>query len=259
MALRLFIFLCGVVYCAGAGGASGGGGSSSADVEGSDSVVILQPPKPLRLTCNTTGAIWLKDGQKVESSPPPEEGAPRVQVFENGTLSINPSEEEDVATYKCKPASNDNTITYYKVVTLSYSKLDKSTTAIEGEHLVLTCNVEGNPTPEVTWMKGNTTLVPSDRISFKTEEDGPENTTLIVTPVNVDDRGVYMCLIDNTDGERTYNTTTSVRVKDLYAALWPFLGIVVEVVVLCTVIFCYERRRSNLECDESDGESKSGA
>ena len=29
-----------------------------------------------------------------------------------------------------------------------------------------------------------------------------------------------------------------------YAALWPFLGICAEVIILCVIIFIYERRRA---------------
>jgi len=36
------------------------------------------------------------------------------------------------------------------------------------------------------------------------------------------------------------------------AALWPFLGIVAEVVVLCTIILIYEKKRNKTELDESD-------
>lgn len=41
-------------------------------------------------------------------------------------------------------------------------------------------------------------------------------------------------------------------VSDKYAALWPFLGIVAEVIVLCTVIFIYEKKRNKAELEESD-------
>jgi len=40
------------------------------------------------------------------------------------------------------------------------------------------------------------------------------------------------------------NATVLVQVKDKYAALWPFLGICVEVAVLCTIILIYEKRRA---------------
>ena len=33
------------------------------------------------------------------------------------------------------------------------------------------------------------------------------------------------------------------RVRNRFAALWPFLGIVAEVLVLVTIIFIYEKRR----------------
>jgi hypothetical protein len=32
--------------------------------------------------------------------------------------------------------------------------------------------------------------------------------------------------------------------SDKLAALWPFLGIVAEVVILCTIIFIYEKKRN---------------
>ena len=41
-------------------------------------------------------------------------------------------------------------------------------------------------------------------------------------------------------------------ISDIYAALWPFLGIVAEVVILCLVIFIYEKKRMKAEYDESD-------
>jgi len=31
---------------------------------------------------------------------------------------------------------------------------------------------------------------------------------------------------------------------DKYAALWPFLGVCAEVVILCIIIFLYERRQA---------------
>jgi len=36
------------------------------------------------------------------------------------------------------------------------------------------------------------------------------------------------------------------------AALWPFLGICLEVIILCTVILIYEKKRNKTEMDESD-------
>jgi flagellar biosynthesis/type III secretory pathway M-ring protein FliF/YscJ len=40
---------------------------------------------------------------------------------------------------------------------------------------------------------------------------------------------------------------------DKLAALWPFLGIVAEVIVLCIIIFIYEKKRSREMEDEADG------
>jgi hypothetical protein len=44
-------------------------------------------------------------------------------------------------------------------------------------------------------------------------------------------------------------------ISDKLAALWPFLGIVAEVIVLCVIILVYEKRRSKKleEEDAADG------
>lgn len=39
---------------------------------------------------------------------------------------------------------------------------------------------------------------------------------------------------------------------DKMAALWPFLGICAEVVILCLIIFIYEKKRNKAEFEESD-------
>lgn len=44
--------------------------------------------------------------------------------------------------------------------------------------------------------------------------------------------------------------------SDIYAALWPFLGIVAEVVILCTIIYIHERRRIRKNIEEADIDNK---
>lgn len=46
--------------------------------------------------------------------------------------------------------------------------------------------------------------------------------------------------------------TNPTLASDIYAALWPFLGIVVEVLLLGIIIFIFEKRRAKAEFEESD-------
>lgn len=77
---------------------------------------------------------------------------------------------------------------------------------------------------------------------------------LQIDEVTMEDRNMYTCGASNIASKFTNATesTTFVRVKDKLAALWPFLGICAEVVVLCTIILIYEKKRNKTELDESD-------
>ena len=48
-------------------------------------------------------------------------------------------------------------------------------------------------------------------------------------------------------------TDSSTRASsDKYAALWPFIGIVAEVILLTAIIYIYEKKKSKPDMDDSD-------
>ncbi|XP_063626435.1 uncharacterized protein LOC134798035 [Cydia splendana] len=80
---------------------------------------------------------------------------------------------------------------------------------------------------------------------------------LVIESAQRSDAGAYACIPDFSEtGNQTQSphlpAVTVLRVKDMYAALWPFLGICAEVLILCAIILVYEKRRTKPELDDSD-------
>jgi len=70
--------------------------------------------------------------------------------------------------------------------------------------------------------------------------------------VQMSDRANYTCTVSV--GKETAMRGILLRVKGKFAALWPFLGICAEVIILCVGIFIYERRTKarNNDVDEEE-------
>lgn len=186
---------------------------------------------------------WFREGERIIDAEDKY-----VTNSENGTLTISKPMPEDAGEYECV-VNLENGEGFNKTVNL-YSipyviHFPQSRNLVQGDPLELNCNVEGNPPPVLTWMKDGVVMSEGDyegRLSFKTNEGGVANGTLRLEELDFEDRAEYTCKATNDYGDS--NSTVLVRVKDKLAALWPFIGICIEVAILVIIIFIYERRRA---------------
>ncbi|NXK56062.1 BASI protein, partial [Chauna torquata] len=121
----------------------------------------------------------------------------------------------------------------------------KSEHGNEGDTGVLTCkNPSFPPVSSWIWYKNGQEV--SDAIvnasgRYIIKSNG-NKTELRIFKLNIEeDTGDYHCNATNSVGHGS--ATVNLRVRSRLAALWPFLGIVAEVLVLVTIIFIYEKRR----------------
>lgn len=140
--------------------------------------------------------------------------------------------------------------------------IEKNTVAVEGEKLALHCESKSPgkfyKDVKIEWRReGNIIGTESNwtsRIRYEADHD-INGAVLVIEKPEMKDAGSWSCVasytkdFNNTDIEIA---TTTLRVKDKLAALWPFLGICAEVLVLCAIILIYEKKRNKSELDESD-------
>lgn len=240
-------------FCLGAGGSVGGSSSSGVDAGSlteTESTRLLKEGSPLLLTCdyNATNlqSTWKKNGTEIMDDK-------HYKVFPNTSMLITSQTRADLGEYSCSFAGQEEPKFFYIVELFLHKHLAKSTTVLENDKLKLTCEVEGSPIPNVQWLKDGELLENAEnstRMVFTENAHSVPNASVLIKPILKSDFGNYMCLISQFGLQ--LNTTSEVRVKDIYAALWPFLGIVAEVTLLCAIIFIYERRRIKPNLDRGD-------
>ncbi|XP_043078976.1 basigin isoform X2 [Puntigrus tetrazona] len=218
------------------------------------------------LTCNLTntdftikGYYWTHNGKIIDKSKSSvgkayiEHEIAKIDYHSSGLYScVFQTEPEVNATIEVKVTPH--------VVAYKHSE-----NANEKDKAVLICVSHGYPLPtDWEWYKLSETdaakKIPivngtDDKYEIK---NTPNKTTLYVKNLEIDkDMGIYLCMGTNDIGSG--DDKIQLRVRSQLAALWPFLGIVAEVIILITVIFIYEKRRKPDEINDGAAPLKSNA
>lgn len=213
---------------------------------------------------NTWSLDWYHsttDGGKYEQVKGTNDG--RVKVFD-GQIEISQLAASEIGLYQCKVTrksaqnSEDLTPVLQELVELQalpfVTPIVKDMTVVEGTTINVTCSVIGKATG-VVWKFGDKTMVngsENNRVTLTAFRGVPNATLLIQHANSTTDRGHYNCTATSPYGYSSNYGISHVRIKSKYAALAPFLGICAEVIILCTIILIYEKKRDKTELEESD-------
>ncbi|CAG0879184.1 unnamed protein product [Cyprideis torosa] len=235
------------------------------DVIGDDFIItspaVLKVKEPLVLQCNATNeyeviqVLWIFEDKLINGSDGRHE-------LDEGTLRIPNPRLSDAGEYTCKvemrfgsTSKNFSEVISVKLAAHVNAFRARSINYVEGDTLNLVCDATGKPTPSIYWMKDKLPLsATDDRTKMLANRDGTPNAVLKITNLDKSDAGNYSCSAENevSEGSELASAWITIRVKDKLAALWPFLGICLEVFILCLIILIYEKRRNKDYTDEDD-------
>ncbi|XP_074862904.1 neuroplastin [Carettochelys insculpta] len=216
--------------------------------------VTIQESSSIMLQCNLTTSpspltysYWVKNGEEISGT----------KKNSNTTeYKISKPRAEESGEYLCvfmfanSPVANA-TIEVKAAPDITVHK--RSENKNEGQEAVMYCKSVGFPHPDWLWRKKvNGVFVEISNSSgrfFVTNKDN--YTELSITNLQIsEDPGEYECNATNPIGSAS--ATTILRVRSHLAPLWPFLGILAEIIILVVIIVVYEKRKRPDEVPDDD-------
>ncbi|XP_038571296.1 hemicentin-1 isoform X1 [Micropterus salmoides] len=182
------------------------------------SVVVKNP---VALSCEASGIplpaiTWLKDGRPIKASS-------SVRVLSGGrSLRLMHAAVEDAGRYTCivSNSAGEEKKNFDLDVLVPPSIVDEGTvldTKVKEKHnITLTCEVSGNPVPEIKWLKDGQLLVPDRRNQVLSH-----GRFLQISGAQVVDTGRYSCLASNSAGDRSRHFNLNVLVSPTIAGSGP--------------------------------------
>ncbi|KAM7093056.1 hemicentin-2 [Molossus nigricans] len=169
---------------------------------------------PLVLTCDVTGVpaptvTWLKDRMPVESS------VAHGVVSRGGRLQLSRLQPAQAGTYTCvaenaqAEARKDFMVAVLVAPRIRSSGATQEHSVLEGQEVQLDCEADGQPPPEVAWLKDGGPLGQGMGPHLRFYLDG---SSLVLKGLKASDSGAYTCVAHNTAGEDARLHTVNVLV-----------------------------------------------
>ncbi|XP_071070666.1 immunoglobulin superfamily member 10 [Dasypus novemcinctus] len=129
----------------------------------------------------------------------------RFHVLSNGTLFIQMVDIQDRGQYLCSasnPLGTDHLHVILSVVSYPPRILErrKELTVHSGSTVELKCRAEGRPSPTISWILANQTVV-SDSSEGNRQALVKSDGTLVIHNLSIYDRGFYKCMASNPTGQ----------------------------------------------------------